>query len=67
MMLDTTTTDQRVFNNNCRSRLALIVSNDINTPHLLANYLEENDFQSLCLAGPEGFGRINFKFELYVI
>jgi hypothetical protein len=40
-MLDITTTEQREFNNNCRSRLALIVGNDINTSHVLANYLEE--------------------------
>ena len=40
-MLDITTIEQRVVNNNYRSRLALIVSDDIKTSHLLANYLEE--------------------------
>ena len=41
VMLHITTTEQRVFNNNYRSRLALIVRDDIKTSHLLANYLEE--------------------------
>ena len=40
-MLDITTTEQRLVNNNYRSRLALIVSDDIKTSHLLANYLDE--------------------------
>ncbi len=44
MLYTTTKTQQKVFSNNIR-RLALIVSNDINTSHVLTSYLKHKNFQ----------------------